>query len=188
MAITSGIFAAMKNHIKRNMITPLLVRIVRWGFCLVILAAITAGLVVVGSPAQRRREALDTQRINSLSSLTYAIDTYYQTNGQLPATLESLRTQLPYLVADLQDPTTQQAYEYRPLTTLSTTAYELCANFESTLVDPTQTALQTVPLQNTMDPVTWSHGVGRTCYTLYIRTTSQKPTEIRLPSPSASTL
>ena len=160
----------MKNLIETSMSTPLLVRIVRWGFCLVILAAIIGGLVVVGSPAQRRREALDEQRVNSLNSITYAIDTYYQSSSStLPTNLEALGRHQPYLSPQLVDPATNKPYEYRALPDPSG-LYELCATFE-TQTDTSWNGSKTIePNQSS-----WIHPVGRTCFTQRVRIQGQPP-------------
>ncbi len=162
--------------------TPIAIRIVRWGVCGVIIAAIIAGLYVSGSPANRRRITLDERRVSSLTQLSNALDTHAQTKGGLPPTLEALAQAQPYLMTELRDPTTGALYEYRLLNT-STSTYELCATFDL----PTQEDQQPVPLPPTKDfasnPTFTVHGAGRTCYEFRVRI---YPTEPVYPRPLPS--
>ncbi len=160
--------------------TPIAIRIVRWGVCGVIIAAIIAGLYVSGSPANRRRITLDERRVSSLTQLSNALDMYVQTRRELPPTLDALAQAQSYLLTELRDPTTGAFYEYR---TLSTSTYELCATFDL----PTQEDQQPVPLPPTKDfagnPTFTAHTAGRNCYELRVRV---YPTEPLSPKPLPS--
>lgn len=165
----------MKHLPTPNMHTPIAIRIVRWGTCGIILAAIIAGLYVSGSPANRRRITLDERRVSSLSQLTNVLDAYVQTKGGLPPTLDILAQAQPYLQTELRDPTTGLFYEYRPLNSSST--YELCATFDL----PSEEAHPTlsVPILPTKDfagnPSFNPHAAGRTCYEFNIRVYPVEP-------------
>lgn len=166
----------MKDPTKTHMKTPFSIRLIRWVFCLVILIAIVAGLYVSGSPATRRRYALDERRVNSLSQIIYAIDNYAQTRGALPTNLETLAQQQPYLVTEIRDPASGAMYEYRAVDYawvdgLSTTStYELCATFDlptskdEVLHRPTPAILPDGGVLTT-----WDHPAGRTCFPLRAR-------------------
>ncbi len=149
--------------------TPIAVRILRWSFCIVVIATIIGGLFVVGSPAQRRRESLDQERVNDLNSISYAIDTYYQTSSStLPINLESLSRNQPYLSTQLTDPSTNVPYEYRTLPG-QLGVYELCATFE-TESDLSWNGPKADPYQPS-----WTHQIGRTCFTQRVRIPGQLP-------------
>ena len=161
------------------MYTPIAIRIVRWGVCGVILAAIIAGLYVSGSPVTRRRATLDERRVSNLTQLSSALDTYVQTRRELPPTLDALAQAQSYLLTELRDPTTGAFYEYR---TLSTSTYELCATFDL----PTQEE-QLVPPPPAKDfagnPTFTAHTAGRNCYELRVRV---YPTDPLSPKPLPS--
>jgi type II secretory pathway pseudopilin PulG len=148
--------------------TPLAIRIVRWGFCVIVVAAIVAGLSISGSPADRRRATLDERRVNSLNQISSAIDSYVQTKGIIPPTLDALVQDQPYLATELRDPTTGTLYEYLPADA-STSTYQLCATFDL----PTQTDEApsiTVPVKDTWgNPTINPHGAGRSCYLFHVR-------------------
>lgn len=162
----------MKKFIQPNMRTPLAIRILRWSVCVVLVAAMVGGLFTVGSPAQRRREALDEQRITSLQSISYAIDTYYQSNQKtLPPDLAALIRHQPHLSTQVTDPKTGVTYGYRIRSTTDLT-YELCATFE------TETNLSRNEPRPYGDVYNWVHPLGEKCFEVRVRvpdTTSPQP-------------
>lgn len=148
--------------------TPSVIRIVRWAVCSLIVAAIIAGLYVSGSPATRRRLTLDERRVNSLSQLSSGIDAYAQTKRAIPANLEALTQDQPYLVNEVRDPTTGSFYSYIPLAG-STSSYQLCATFDL----PSPEDVTNPPFAPTQDlwanPILSNHTAGNVCYTLHVR-------------------
>ena len=141
----------------------------------VTLLVVGAGLYVSGSPIQARRERFDTQRINDLQQISYAIDNFWLTKQRLPNTLEELRENMnvpmsSYYLGSVKDPRTGTAYEYRAKD--GTGTYELCSAFEADA-----RATKNPSPYNTYPPDApfWHHQVGRTCLSLQVRTIDQKP-------------
>lgn len=89
------------------------------GACVVVVAAIVAGLLTVGGVRTARGERLDRERLADLDRIHRAL-----AETRLPLSLDSLETRLSD--ADLTDPATGEPYAYRPL---SDSTYELCASF-----------------------------------------------------------
>jgi hypothetical protein len=121
-----------------------------------VFAAIGAGLVVLGSPADVRARRLDEQRIEHLREWTRAIDAYWTANNQLPVSLDEVRRQQAWTHLTVNDPETGQPYVYQAK---GAVAYELCAVFERASPDtgrPDEDAL-------------WGHGAGPACFTLEAR-------------------
>ncbi len=154
----------MKRITQPNMRTPLAIRILRWSFCITVIAAIFGGLFIAGSPAKRRREALDEQRITNLQSISYAVDAYYQTAQKtLPPDLATLVRNQPHLTTQVTDPKTGASYTYR-VRSGTDPIYELCATFE-TETDRSQNAPR--PYGDLID---WTHPIGEKCFELRVRT------------------
>ena len=57
---------------------------------LVVAAAVTAGLVLVGSPSEARLERLDARRVEDLQRLSRLIDVHWAKHGRLPASLDKV--------------------------------------------------------------------------------------------------
>jgi hypothetical protein len=141
---------------------------------LMVAAVIGVGLYVAGSPERVRDLRLDETRSNDLQQIASAVDTAYDRDAALPATLDALKAAcrqdcyLPSLI----DPKTGAQYEYR---TTGATTYELCATFD----DVTQRLNQYgQPTREVSVPVAapygkpypgyrdWTHGAGRQCFPL----------------------
>ena len=112
-----------------------------------VLVAIVAGLLIVGSPAGERARRLDERRIGALQSLSSMVDRYWMTRGRLPSSLAELAND-PRMNTDTKDPQTQREYGYRVVTDRK---YELCANFDRETDDD-------------LVPPFWKHGAGRRCF------------------------
>jgi len=96
------------------------------GATVVVVAAIVAGFVVLGSPSEERARRLDQRRVFDLQQLTIAIDYYVREHRRLPASLDDLASTSAGNVS-VRDPISSQPYGYR---VVSDTAYELCATFD----------------------------------------------------------
>ena len=118
---------------------------------LAVLAAVVYGFILVGSPGSQRVLRFDERRVSDLQNISSAIDSYWRLNEQLPENLEALQDQR-YFVQSIQDPETEEPYEYR---VLSQVTYELCAVFvaESSLLP-----------KPSFSQKPWEHGIGRTCF------------------------
>jgi type II secretory pathway pseudopilin PulG len=115
----------------------------------VAIAAVAAGLFVLGSPGEERVRRMDERRVQDLASIAQAIDVYWTRHARLPASVEELR-QEPVGDVRYNDPDTNKAYEYR---SLEADRYELCAEFarDSRASDRSAAGF-------------WSHRAGRQCF------------------------
>jgi hypothetical protein len=116
----------------------------------VVIAAIVVGIVLLGSPAEERARRLDQRRSQDLTGIARAVDLYWTRHASLPTSLEELQ-KAPGAEIRSADPTTGDAYEYRPL---DGSRYELCARFEH------ESARAGGPPGGGI----WSHGAGRHCF------------------------
>lgn len=91
----------------------------------VVLAAVAAGLAVVGSPEQARLEKLDRKRLSDLRRIVQGINIYWTRHAALPVSLDPLEEELSFEV-DLNDPETEAPYPYR---VLGSELFEVCATF-----------------------------------------------------------
>lgn len=117
------------------------------GVGLAVGAAIVAGLVISGSPAEQRRLREDDARVADLRRLSRSIERYYRDTERLPESLPVLlngwaSTAIP------QDPVTDAAYAY---TIDGPRRYRLCAEFA---------------LESDADGQAefWAHDAGRHCF------------------------
>ena len=81
---------------------------------LVVVVAVVAGIVVVGSPAEQRTQRLDERRVGDLASIAQAADLYWTRHAQLPTSLNELTSE-PGTRLRTNDPETNASYEYRRL-------------------------------------------------------------------------
>lgn len=94
----------------------------------VVLAAIIYAFTLVGFPVDARGQAFDDTRVSNLRDLKYQIEAFTQKTYKLPATLQEVKTDSPYVV--IKDPETNKEYEYYP-SGQSTYSYKLCATFST---------------------------------------------------------
>jgi hypothetical protein len=124
---------------------------------LIMLAAVVAGLVIAGSPHDERMRKADQQRVSDLQQISYSVEAYMNTNGELPPSLEELARSPNTYIASILDPRTRLPYTYRRG---ENGQYTLCATFETDSDSgPDQPAR---PQPNGF----WTHGVGERCFTL----------------------
>ena len=100
-------------------------RVIAGAVIAAVAAAVAAGLVCTGSPARQRELRFDERRVADLNRLNWAITSYWQEEGELPARLEALVDGRNLDVLPL-DPARGEPYEY---VATAPTAYELCAVF-----------------------------------------------------------
>lgn len=96
-----------------------------WFGIVLVIAAIVAGFIAVGSPASQRAYRFDSQRVNDLSSIQSQIVSYWQQKEKLPSSLVDLNDALSWFTVPV-DPETSAPYEY---STKSGLSFELCATF-----------------------------------------------------------
>ena len=124
---------------------------------LAVVLTVGYGIYVVGSPGGQRLLKFDARRVSDLQNISQAIDIYWELNEELPGALEELQGSRFYYARSIQDPATQQPYEYR---VIDGNQYQLCAVFDT---DSSQRALE-VP--RPYPAGVWDHGIGRTCFDL----------------------
>lgn len=122
----------------------------------VVVVSIITGVIVVGSPAEGRLQRLDSARIEDLKGIMVAMDSFWVRNERLPASLEVLGAD-PRVQVKTHDPGSAELYDYA---LLDEDTYELCATFDRELPAPAR--------RNSPD--FWSHGVGRKCFELSVKT------------------
>ena len=127
------------------------VRILLIGVTAVVVAAVIAAIVVLGTPAQQRQRRLDERRVRDLSTIENSIGIYTNMHGALPSDLALLGKE-PGSRSAPSDPDTGAAYEY---TVIDTESYRLCAVFSA----PSSKATSTF-----MDREEWTHGAGKQCF------------------------
>lgn len=125
---------------------------------LVVVAAVVAGLMVLGTPADERSRQVDARRVSDLLDIERGVTLHWRQQAadvrRLPASLDALsRAGTPPVRQ--RDPITGEPYGYR---VLSVSAYELCATFDGDSTEPLAT-----PRRDT-----WSHGPGRQCFRLEV--------------------
>lgn len=125
----------------------------------VVVTAVAAGLILLGSPTRERERRLDEQRVYDLRATAGAIDRYWTINSSLPTSLEALSRERNTSIR-LQDPETAQPYEYQ---VLDADVYELCATFAHDTSEEQDRVLRDRSLGVTYSTF-WTHGAGRHCF------------------------
>ena len=129
------------------------------GASIVVLAVVTIGLYLNGSPLDVRRERLDQQRVSDLRAISNALDqTARSPGGALPAALSGLDRDERWAYLRTRDAVTGETYEYR---VTGDRSYELCAQFDAAGAG---TAYETSP-ENSF----WQHAAGRHCFAFTVR-------------------
>lgn len=116
----------------------------------VVVAAVVAGLFVLGSPSDERARRIDDRRVADLQGIRAATDLYWTRHSRLPASLDDLTAE-PGVTIRTSDPTTSEIYRYQPLDSLR---YEVCASFEQESREMARDPKRDL----------WAHGVGRQCF------------------------
>jgi hypothetical protein len=119
-----------------------------------VVAAMVAGLVLIGSPWTARSRRLDRIRVRDLTQLSQAIDRYWKQEGKLPASFDALATVPEASFGSTMDPSTAEPYSYRPM---DDSRYEMCATFEAD------------DREDAYSPPFWKHAAGRKCFQLDAR-------------------
>ncbi|MES3031587.1 MAG: DUF5671 domain-containing protein [Patescibacteria group bacterium] len=127
-AVGKYYFFSLYTQFKKS---KLALAVIPWFGIVLVLAAIVAGFITVGSPQKQRDMRFDSQRVADLQNIQWQIINYWQTKEKLPATLDDLKDPLSGAVIPL-DPEKQVAYGYSikgPLT------FSLCADFARESLD-----------------------------------------------------
>jgi hypothetical protein len=109
-------------------------------------AAVVAGLLTIGSPAEQRLLRFDERRVNDLTQLAGRAEFQWTQEKKLATSAAELVDQ--YLTRLPRDPATREPYEYR---TTGPRAFEVCAAFER-------------PSRPELAGDFWFHEAGRHCF------------------------
>lgn len=113
------------------------------------LVTVAAAILATGTPSERRQVKLDDRRVQDLRQLSEAIDAHFKEHGELPASLEVVRSK-PGNRLSVADPATGALYGYAPA---SGRRYRLCAVF---VTDTGVTGAES--------DSDWQHGLGQQCF------------------------
>jgi hypothetical protein len=113
--------------------------------------AIGTAFVYVGSPGEARKSRFDERRVTDLNDIARNLDSYWRTNGRLPAALREAARGGNDSVP--RDPESGEPYAYRAI---DGRHYEICATFAGASKD--MPAMSEGPFRN--------HGAGRQCFTV----------------------
>jgi len=124
---------------------------------LVVLAAIVAGIVILGSPSDARARRLDSRRVADLEGIRTAANFYQASKGALPSSLDELSREPGVRIST--DPITGEPYRYRAL---SADTFELCGTFD-----------RASPPRDGSGVDIWQHPAGPHCVRLKVEKRSQ---------------
>jgi hypothetical protein len=122
---------------------------------IVVTFAIVWGFVLAGSPAARRLERLDEQRLQDLQNIASEIQSMVNPDKKgeikepLPKTLDEAAPRARAVRLNPRDPQTGEPYRY---TTKNETTYVLCATFSTG--------------RDSDYRVFWNHPAGEHCFTI----------------------
>ena len=123
----------------------------------VVVAAVIAGLLVLGSPLDERGRKLDETRVSELQDLHNAIDGLYRREGALPASLGDLARRWP-LSLRTTEPAGGRPYGYEVIDSAS---YRLCTTFNFSTPENEQSRYSYSK--------EWAHRAGRQCFRFRVR-------------------
>lgn len=159
LVISASIFGYYLFELKRtaNLSFPRGLKVFVGAVILLVFLALVYAFSVMGSPAQQRALQFDQRRLSDLQQISYAMNTYWERNKELPQSFEDLKGQ-PYLyIQSVNDPETEELYEYQ---VLGENTYELCAVFETDSSKYQQRSRVKVSFSEQV----WEHEIGRTCF------------------------
>lgn len=157
----------------RKDIPPSTFRNFGWAVSALVALGILLGFFAAGSPDTARKQAFDMERARHLSELSSCIERHAQDVGQLPVSLDLLRTsgRYAYCANSMRDPETGNEYEYRIVTALREQGtarlaeFELCAVFS---LDSPDARMRRAEPWGASE--VWSrHGAGRGCDTVSVQ-------------------
>ncbi len=138
----------------------------------VILASIIYGIILIGSPASQKARQLDEQRISDLSNIqNQIVYVQWETKGTVPTSLSELNDPISGFIVPT-DPQTGESYIYKMI---STSSFELCANFKTVVSTTTSNTVvpspASYPIQGNSVDENWQHQATTTCFTRVIDAT-----------------
>lgn len=126
---------------------------------LVVLVAVVAGFVIMGSPSKARDIRLDDNRVSALQEMQSRVLNYWQQKGEMPKTISDIEDSISgYKVPTIPDGSN---YEYR---LDSGTTFKLCATF-SRPTPATQNGVSKPAYYGGLLDQNWQHQAGNHCFT-----------------------
>lgn len=126
-----------------------------------VIAAVVAGLFVLGSPTEESARRIDNRRVTDLQGVMAATDLYWTRHSRLPSSLDDLTAE-PGVRINTVDPGSSVAYGYQPLDSLR---YEVCASFER----------ESDQISRDRRTDLWAHGPGPQCFQLEAKDITDEP-------------
>ena len=134
-----------------------------------VLAVVTAGFWLSGSPAQARMLQQDAQRVQDLTAIYRSIDRYYSSKGSLPETLEDCDNNPDTYIAQKTDRVTGAPYGYR---VLNQDCFELKATFALASQSDRTPGVSLSPAQEGF----WLHEAGEQTFAINATKETHMPT------------
>ncbi|HRY62161.1 MAG TPA: DUF5671 domain-containing protein [Candidatus Paceibacterota bacterium] len=152
----------------------------KWTSVALVVAAISFGFYVMGSPFTQRLRNIDEKKVGDLQNIQYQIISYWQQKEFLPEKLSDLEAILGFVVPKDTDKNVDYTY-----TITGATSFNLCANFnlENEYKNGSPETSAKYPDVGGKNE-TWAHQQGDYCYertidpTLY--STSPKVTPVKI--------
>lgn len=142
---------------------PSRAKLVGYAAGVLVIAAIIAGFIIIGTPSEMRMMRFDNQKVTDLQNIQWQIINHWQQREMLPASLEELKDPLSDYPSVPVDPQTSEPYIY---TRTSPLDFSLCATFN--MESPTKSELliarPSTPYAAPMEGESWKHGVGEVCF------------------------
>jgi len=133
-------------------------RMVNWGVGALVIVAILAGFLIVGTPQQARLYRVDQQKVYDLQNIQSQIVTYWQQKQTLPSQLSEVNDPLYGMTVPV-DPETGAQYTY---TRTSNSSFKLCADFNMSSRGGEQS--YTMPYYGYDSQQNWVHEAGEHCF------------------------
>ncbi|MBI5794018.1 hypothetical protein HZA87_02950 [Candidatus Uhrbacteria bacterium] len=128
---------------------------------IVVVGAIVASFILIGSPGKQRDVRMDQQRVGDLQSIQSQVLSYWIQKEVLPTTLDDLKDPFSGYEAPV-DPVTGEPYTY---TVKGELEFEVCASFETEVTEDGNNVYPTMPYGGYGVTGNWAHGIGTTCFT-----------------------
>jgi len=127
---------------------------------LIILAAIVAGFVFIGSPRTQRLTRVDSQKVSDLQSIQWRVVNFWQTKSHLPATIAELEDSISGFTVPT-DPEEGKKYSYE---TTGTFSFKLCADFNLSSQVGDKLQSRPVAVGYGLESENWQHDKGVFCF------------------------
>ncbi len=164
LAVATAIFAYYLWELRRDpSVKTQLPKHAAIASSVVVVGAIVASFLLIGSPAKQRDTRMDEQRVWDLQSIQNEVLNYWIEKEELPATLEDLENAFTGFQPPV-DPNSNEAYTY---TVKSELEFEVCATFETEVTEEKNKNAYPIMMYGYRDASSdvWTHGIGVTCFT-----------------------